>query len=177
VLHHLRLIRDEISQSHIDLTAELAAKIGLSEILGRIEEEEDQKILENINTPAVSNLMNRMTGKYHSLNLKNDQVYVSDPYQEYPLRDLSTGAREQIQLALRLGIASNISGGEPLFLILDDAFQHSDWDRRESLVTITVELAKSGWQVIYLTMDDHIRDLYLKVGKAGLKSKFKSITL
>jgi len=177
VLHHLRLIRNEISQSHIDLTAELVAKIGLSEIIGKIEDEEDQKILENINAPAVSNLMEKITGKYQKLNLINDQVYASDPYQEYPLRDLSTGAREQIQLALRLGIASSVSGGEPLFLILDDAFQHSDWKRRESLVEETVNLAKSGWQVIYLTMDDHIRDLYLKAGKASLKKEFKLFTL
>jgi uncharacterized protein YhaN len=177
VLHHLRMMRNQIRQSNIDLTAELVAKIGLSEILRKIEEEEDQKILENINTPAVSNLLEKMTGKYQSLNLVNDQVYASDPYQEYPLRDLSTGAREQIQLALRLGIASNICGGEPLFLILDDAFQHSDWDRRESLVEETVNLAKSGWQVIYLTMDDHIRDLYLKAGKTSLKNQFKIFNL
>jgi len=172
VLHHLRLMRIDIRGSHIDLTAEIAAKIGLSEILDRIEEEEDQKILENINTDDVSNLLKKMTGKYQSLNLLDDQVYAKDPYQEYPLRDLSTGAREQIQLALRLGIASNISGGEPLFIILDDAFQHSDWERRKSLVKVTVDLAKNGWQVIYLTMDDHIRDLFLKYGRAALNKKF-----
>ena len=121
--------------------------------------------------------MKKITGKYQSLNLIDDQVYARDPYQDYPLRDLSTGAREQVQLALRLGIASHISGGEPLFVILDDAFQHSDWDRRKSLVQGTVDLAKNGWQVIYLTMDDHIRNLFLEIGKAGLKNKFKSFTL
>lgn len=177
VLHHLRLIRIDTKRSHIDLSAEIVAKIGLSEILSRIEEEEDQKILENINTDEVSSLLKKMTGKYQSLNLIDDQVYARDPYQEYPLRDLSTGAREQVQLALRLGIASHISGGEPLFIILDDAFQHSDWERRESLVKVTVDLAKNGWQVIYLTMDDHIRDLFLKMGKAGLKNKFKTFSL
>jgi len=113
-----------------------------------------------------------MTGKYQSLNLIDDQIYTRDQYQEYPLKDLSTGAKEQVQLALRLGIASHVSGGEPLFIILDDAFQHSDWERRESLVKVTVDLAKNGWQIIYLTMDDHIRDLFLKMGKAALSKKF-----
>lgn len=177
VLHNLRTLRNEINQSCIDLTAEIVAKIGLSEILSNIEKEEDQKILENINSEEVSSLLEKMTGKYTSLNLTNDQLYANDAYQGYPLRDLSTGAREQIQLALRLGIASRISGGEPLFIILDDAFQHSDWDRRESLVKETVGLVKNGWQVIYLTMDDHIRDLFLKVGQAGLKNKFKYLQL
>ena len=172
VLHNLRSIQSDIKQSHIELTAEIVAKIGLSEILSRIEEEEDQKILENINSNEVTNLLNKMTGKYQSLNLIDDQVYVRDPYQEYPLRDLSTGAKEQVQLALRLGIASNVSGGEPLFVILDDAFQHTDWERRDSLVDEMVNLATQGWQVIYLTMDDHIRDLFIKKGREKLKNKF-----
>ena len=177
VLHHLRIKRDELCQSHIDLTAEIVAKIGLSEILRKIEEEEDQKILENLNTDEVSSLLNKLTGKYQSLNLIDDQIYARDPYQEYPLRDLSTGAREQIQLALRLGIASHVSGGEPLFIILDDAFQHSDWNRRTSLVQETVDLASQGWQVIYLSMDDHIRDLFQKIAKPVLKKKFKYFEL
>ena len=177
VLHHLRTIRTDLSQSTIDLTAEIVAKIGLSEILRKIEEEEDQKILENLNTDEVSSLLNKLTGKYQGLNLIDDQIYARDPYQEYPLRDLSTGAREQIQLALRLGIASHVSGGEPLFIILDDAFQHSDWNRRTSLVQETVDLASQGWQVIYLSMDDHIRDLFQKIAKPVLKKKFKYFEL
>jgi len=172
ILHHLRLMRIDLKRSYIGLSAEIVAKIGLSEILSKIEKEEGQKIIENINSEDVSSLLEKVTGKYQSLNLIDDQVYARDSYQEYPLRDLSTGAREQVQLALRLGISSHLSGGEPLFIILDDAFQHSDWERRESLVEATVELAKNGWQVIYLTMDDHIRDLFMRMGKVRLKKEF-----
>ena len=177
VLHHLRTMRTDLIQTIIDLTAEIVAKIGLSEILRKIEDEEDQKILENINSDEVSSLLNKLTGNYQSLNLINDQLYARNPYQEYPLRDLSTGAREQIQLALRLGIASRVSGGEPLFIILDDAFQHSDWDHRTSLVQETVDLARQGWQIIYLSMDDHIRDLFQKIAQPVLKRKFKYFEL
>ncbi len=177
VLHHLRTIQKERMQSCLDLTAEIVAKIGLSKILSRIENEEDQKILENLNTGEVSNLLKRLTGKYQNIDLVDDQVYVRDPYREYPLRDLSTGAREQVQLALRLGIASRVSGGAPMFVILDDAFQHSDWNRRKSLVQETVELVKQGWQIIYLSMDDHIRDLFQETAKPVLKRKFKYFEL
>ena len=130
-MHNLHLKRQNISQSYLDLTAEIVAKIGLSNIIKRIEAEEDQKILENINTGEVSSLLKKLTGRYQSLDLVDDQIFVRDPYKEYPLRDLSTGAREQVQLALRLGIASHVSGGTPLFVILDDAFQHSDWDQKK----------------------------------------------
>ena len=161
----------------MNLTAELVAKIGLSTIIRRIEAEEDQKILENLNTGEVSNLLKKLTDRYECLDLVDDQLIVKDPYREYPLRDLSTGAREQIQLALRLGIASHVSGGTPLFVILDDAFQHSDWGRRKSLVKETVELAKQGWQIIYLSMDNHIRDLFHDTAKPILKRRFKYFEL
>jgi len=51
-------------------------------------------------------------------------------------------------------------------LILDDAFQHSDYVKRPILVKTLFQLANDGWQIIYLTMDDHIRDLFRETSKA-----------
>ena len=83
-----------------------------------------------------------------------------------------TGAREQVLLALRMGFASRLAGGQPLFLLLDDAFQQSDWERRERLVAQVVELAEAGWQVTYLTMDDHLRDLFKNAGEKAFEDDF-----
>jgi len=176
-LFHLRLITEEKKRKFLKLKARLVAEIGVIQILDRIEEEEDQKIQRDINTKEVTDLLTSITGTHHSLELVDDQVFVSDPYNRYSMQDLSTGAREQVQLALRLGIASRISGGNPLFIILDDAFQHSDWSRREDLVKQVILLVKKGWQATYLTMDDHIRDLFLKYGKAAIKKQFTFHTL
>jgi type I restriction enzyme M protein len=60
--------------------------------------------------------------------------------------------------------------------IMDDAFQHSDWLHRPNLIDQIVQLVKSGWQVFYFTMDDHIRDLFLNSG-VKMGDKFKSLTL
>lgn len=171
-LFHLRTINEEKVKKYRELTARLVAEIGVVRILDRIENEEDQKIQRDINTKEVSALLQGITGSYQTLELIDDQVYVSDQYNQYSLSDLSTGAREQIQLALRMGIAARLTGGDPLFLILDDAFQHSDWNRREILVKQVIALVKKGWQVTYLSMDDHIRDLFLKYGKPALKKQF-----
>jgi uncharacterized protein YhaN len=84
---------------------------------------------------------------------------VYDGLGRFALSELSTGAQEQVLLALRLAFSRSIFGQESLFLILDDAFQHSDWQRRERLVAEMVSVARQGWQIIYFTMDDHIRDL------------------
>ena len=80
-------------------------------------------------------------------------------------------------LALRIGFSSKLLKKDTLFLILDDAFQHSDWERRETLVKILADIAKNGWQIIYLTMDDHIKGLFDKVGSKFKKDEFKSLTI
>jgi uncharacterized protein YhaN len=106
-----------------------------------------------------------------------ESLVISDPFQEYPLESLSTGAQEQVLLALRIGCAARIVGKEGLFLILDDAFQHADWDRRGWLLDQVIKLANHGWQIIYLTMDDHIRDLFDKVGHKNFKKNYRFIDL
>jgi uncharacterized protein YhaN len=177
ILYNLQSLRDDRITKFKEMTADLIAKIGLSQVLDRLRDEEDHKIIEAINDETVINLLEKITGRYQKLDLVDDQLIVSDAFASYSISDLSTGAREQVQLALRLGIASQVSGGNPLFLILDDAFQHSDWDRRKALVESTLGLAQSGWQILYLTMDDHIRDLFLKEVKPKLKKDFKLIQL
>ena len=97
--------------------------------------------------------------------------------QAFSFNDLSTGTREQIFLALRMGFARRIMQGEKAFIILDDAFQHSDWERRPSLVDTTFTLADEGWQVIYFSMDDNIRDLFDKRGKKALKGTYTRIDI
>jgi uncharacterized protein YhaN len=81
-----------------------------------------------------------------------------------------------VLLALRVGFAARWLKKDGLFLVLDDAFQHADWERRERLVDLVMDLARSGWQILYLTMDDHIRDLFNEKGKAFGK-EFVSVVL
>ena len=172
IFHELLIFRSDLNQKLLESEADLIAKIGLTTILTQIQAAEEEKIIEDINTSLVSDLVTRITGKDRTLGFSEQGLFVDDPFQRFALEDISTGAREQILLALRLGIAAKIAGDIPLFLILDDAFQHSDWARREVLVSSMVKLAQGGWQVSYLTMDDHIRDLFLEAGKSMMKKDF-----
>lgn len=116
-----------------------------------------------------------LTSRYKRIKLQQERglTLITDSDEEYPLADISTGAREQAFLALRIGFASITMKGHTAFLILDDAFQHSDWQRRASLVNQTLSLVRAGWQVFYFTMDDHIRDQ--RSSHCILKSLAKSI--
>ncbi len=158
-------------------TAGIISGIGITHCLDQIRELEDAHIRRNIQSSQVTKLINSLTGSQLSLDIENDQLISSSKYQNFPINELSTGTREQVHLALRMGLASIISGGEPLFLILDDAFQHSDWERREQLVAKTIQMALQGWQIIYLTMDDHLKNLFNARGKTALGEEYTFFSL
>lgn len=65
---------------------------------------------------------------------------------------LSSGARDQLYLAVRLAVSEYLSrGGEPLPLLLDDAFATSDDARLEKGMRTLVEGFGAGHQVIVVT--------------------------
>ena len=107
------------------------------------------------------------------MSLKGDRLIVSDKVRDFPLNDLSTGTQEQVLLVLRIGCAAYVLGKQSLFLVLDDAFQHADWERRERLMDEVIRLGKKGWKILYLTMDDHIRDLFQDRGVKEFKKGFR----
>jgi hypothetical protein len=172
VLEQLRLHRLEVVDEYKSLTAQVLAEIAVNVVLVDVRTHEDEKIRSGLKAPPVLASLEKITGRYRSLDMDGDQLVVSDPYGAYPLPSLSTGAQEQVLLAVRMGFASMLAGGQPLFLILDDAFQHSDWLRRERLVEEVVRLAKDGWQVTYLTMDEHLKGLFQTAGKKNFGGAF-----
>jgi len=174
----LRDIRDEIAKEYRLLTAEILAKIQLNTVIQEYREEENTRIAAGLESKELTKPLYAITGCYKSIKHEMDRglVLITDGDEEYPLATVSTGAQEQAFLAMRIGFCSITMKGQTAFLILDDAFQHSDWPRRTNLMGQVLSLVKSGWQVFYFTMDDHIRDLFLKVGeKVG--DRFRSLEL
>jgi hypothetical protein len=165
LIGRLKTKRDEVSKACRDRTAEMLAKIAVVQTAETLRKDENAKIEAGLGSPMVKNLLKSMTRRYDRLSLDGERLRAGDAYQEFDFSDLSTGAREQVLLALRVGFASMLSKRDKLFLVLDDAFQYSDWDRREGLVETAAGLAKQGWQIFYFTMDDHIRGLFDARGK------------
>jgi uncharacterized protein YhaN len=162
---NLKTKREEVFKRYRDLTAEILGKIAVVKVAESIRKDENAKIEAGLNAPAVRDMLKSMTGRYDRLSLDGEALKVGDAYQEFDFKDLSTGAREQVLLALRIGFASMLSKRGRLFLMLDDAFQYSDWERRQGLVEAAAGMARQGWQVFYFTMDDHLRGLFDAKGK------------
>jgi uncharacterized protein YhaN len=177
ILGSLWKLREEKAAEYRQKTSRILAQIGVTEMLARIAAEEDERIRKGLNDEAVRRVLNETTQRYRSVDLQNDGLVVSSDTVDYPLADLSTGAREQVLLALRMGFASRLAGGRPLFILLDDAFQHSDWQRRERLVEQVLKMVRAGWQVTYLTMDDHLRELFDTAAKKALDGDYRLHTI
>jgi hypothetical protein len=158
--------RNGMIESVRDLSADILGKIVVHQILGEFRKDETGRIVEGLKSPQVSEPLRRITRRYNELDWDGERILVRGPDEEYALSDLSTGAREQILLCLRMGLGAKLLNQDRMFLILDDAFQYSDWKRREALVEGTVDLVRQGWQIFYLTMDDHLKQLFAKKGKA-----------
>ena len=177
LIEDLRSLRERKSEEYRQLTAEMLAKILVYQEIEELHLVEDAKIGEALASPGISQPLQHITQQYDRVVLEEDRLVVSGPYGDYPLGDLSTGAREQVLLSLRLGCAARLMGQESLFLVLDDAFQHADWNRRSRLVDEMVRLAEAEWQILYLSMDDHIRDLFVERGRRAFGEDFRLTNL
>ncbi|MGQ9604109.1 MAG: hypothetical protein ACUVUU_07830 [bacterium] len=168
--------RDEKQKELAEVEANIIAGKVLNDTITELYREEDEKIEERINSQEIADFVFRLTNRYKRLSLDQSQLVVSDDFNDFHFKDLSTGAKEQIMLALRVGFVSKVLGHQNGFLILDDAFQHSDYERRPILVDSLFDLASHGWQIIYLTMDDHIRALF-EARSCSKEVSFKQINL
>ncbi|MEI7615498.1 MAG: hypothetical protein WCJ54_02205 [Actinomycetota bacterium] len=177
LLGNLRVKRSTIQNDFNTWQAQIIAGILVHSEITQLREEEDNKVADGLQSEMILKPLREVTKNYKRLFLDGDSLMVSDEYRDFCIGDLSTGAREQIMLALRIGFASKILKQDTLFLILDDAFQHSDWDRRKILVDKLADIALSGWQIIYFSMDNHIRELFDAAGSRFSKEEYKCIEL
>lgn len=173
LIQKLREKRLEISDSFKNITAEIIARILIAEVIREVRKQEDERIRKGLRTNAVFKSLIDITGRYTELDLLENELVVRDSDEEFRLSELSTGAREQVLLALRMGFSEQIMGKEPAFLVFDDAFQYSDWKHRKRLVEQVIRVARNGWQIICLTMDDHIRDLFRKRASSVFGDQFR----
>lgn len=148
-----------------NIEAQIIAGKLISETIEELQTKADEAVTYILNSKIIQDVLSQFTGRYSTINILGDDIFISNDNDEFYLKDLSTGAKEQVMLALRIGFITHFLKNATAFFILDDAFQHSDYERRELLVKSLFNLAKRGWQTIYFSMDDHIRSLFKKYSK------------
>lgn len=158
---------EEIEKNLQEKKREREAAFLVKEILEKLTREVDKELAEVIEKEeGVSGYFRRITGDMYlkvEWEDKNIKVYHREG-KIYRVEALSSGTRDQLFLALRMGILKK-KFPEGSFLILDDAFLTSDYGRRRRLVEIMYELSREGWQIIYLTVDKHLKNLFEEICK------------
>ena len=166
LLSGLRSKREAIASDYRETTAEILAQTQLQAAIQECRDQETELILSRLRQEEFAGPLLALTGRYGHIKLDNEGIVLRDQnHNAFPLEQISTGAQEQAWLALRIGLASLHMEGQSAFLILDDAFQHSDWKRRANMVTEVCGLVERGWQVFYFSMDNHIRRLFRSEAK------------
>jgi len=150
------------------ILAKIIAGISVHQAIEKIKKQEEELLADSINSKEITEILTEITaGKYQKIRIEGDDIILSTNTGDYNIKDLSTGAKEQILLAIRIGIAQKLLGNNSAFLMLDDAFQHVDWEKRPLIVESLVKLSKSGWQIFYFTMDDNFKNLFEEKKKSG----------
>jgi recombinational DNA repair ATPase RecF len=176
LIEALRQERREADEEYRRSTAALLAKVSVARAIDRMRERENERLAESLASPIVLEYLEEMTGGYRGIRLEDDELLLQTAAgDELSLRDLSTGAREQVLLALRSAMAE-LTFREPAFMLFDDAFQHSDWQRRGRLVEHCLNLVEKGWQVFYFCMDEDMRRRFEEAGDA-LGDRFEPVVL
>ena len=169
LIARLRDQREAKGREYRELTAAVIAGILTARTITELQESEDERLQSTLEGTRLPELVQTLVGRNIKIEIGDGELYVADPgdeeEQQRLLRHLSTGTQEQVLIALRMALAEHVTGGDGLFMLLDDAFQHSDWIRRPLLIQSLKDMVASGWQVIYFTMDDHIRDEFVKAGE------------
>jgi uncharacterized protein YhaN len=142
-----------------------AAALVARKILGDMSKELDEFIGGILHGErGLSECFRTVTARYQEVLVeKKNFVVVDEKGRKYPIEDLSSGAQDQLLLCFRMAALKNIYP-EGAFMILDDAFIFADWQRRQRLAQLLKNFIEKGNQVIYLTSDDHTRDLFSKHG-------------
>ena len=109
--------------------------------------------------PRIKELAQKLLPDVTGFQFQPDLSYRVDLSGGQSLKDqelvgLSRGARAQLLLSLRLGMAEYLSAAAPdqaLPLLLDDPFVHFDDDRHATAMKLLLEKAKQGAQIFLFT--------------------------
>ena len=132
-------------------------------IFEEIETEEKEKVSELFGKESlVSKYFNKITGGLYEEVIFNQVTGEI----EVKRRDgkilgaekLSGGAYDQLYFSIRLALGENLLKGKKGFFIMDDPFVKADSDRLQRQIETLEKISELGWQIIYFSAKDEIKD-------------------
>jgi len=133
-------------------------------IFEEIANEEKTKIREQFGKKSpVSRYFSKMTGGFYTgveFEEKSEKIEVirKDDITLSPWQ-LSGGTYDQLYFSIRLALGEKLFGEEKGFFILDDPFIKASRNRLKVLMKMLKDISKSGWQIIYFSAKEEVREI------------------
>ena len=169
-------IKDKLSKfiTEVNKTKDNAlTAIGIFE---EIESEEEEKIASLFGKDSATSAYFReiTSGIYEEAefivdDIKKIQTKLKDG-STLDAENLSGGAYDQLYFSIRLALGEKLLKGNEGFFIMDDPFIKADIERLQRQIDILKRVSELGWQIIYFTAKDEIRNVLEHDIKNGLVS-------
>lgn len=167
--HNLEMVVQKMKNSAREWTAATIAKVVFDKVLQSAEKNRQPDVIKS----ASSNFAKFTNGRYCNVYKPNDNeaLHVEEDasHNIKSVDKLSRGTREQLYLAMRLGLIEEYEKlSEPMPVIFDDIFANFDDDRVELAARAVKEFSDKR-QVIIFTCRRQTRDLFLSLGSRQIK--------
>ncbi len=148
------------------------------EIFEEIEMEEREKVSYLFGKKSdISKFFNRITnGRYEEVvfNLDTGKIKVKRKDGVFLAPEkLSGGAYDQLYFSIRLVLGEKLLKGNKGFFIMDDPFIKADSNRLKIQLEMLKEISKWGWQCLYFTAKEEVRDFFKKDIHSGFINYFE----
>ncbi|QDU36651.1 recombination protein F [Maioricimonas rarisocia] len=116
-----------------------------------------------------STFLSRLTGgrytRFRFDESASRMIVIDHQNREFRPQQLSRGTHDQAVLSLRLAVVNELARRGVRFpLFLDEALADSDETRIQQAVELFAELSRSGLQLIFLTCQEHLVDMFEAAG-------------
>lgn len=159
----LRILKDNL-QKFID-TNEVNRENAFSaiEIFETIEIKEKERVSRLFGREsAVSRYMTEITDGLYEQAIFNSEAGKIEVQRKdgvlLPAEKLSGGAYDQLYFSIRLALGEKLLEDKKGFFIMDDPFVKADSERLLRQINVLKKIANLGWQIIYFTVKDEIKN-------------------
>ena len=126
------------------------------------EEEEKISTLFGKDSPISQHFSEITGGVYQEVEFAQDETKKIEVTLEdgsvLDAEQLSGATYDQLYLSIRLALGKKLLKGANGFFIMDDPFIKADKERLQRQIDILKRISQSGWQIIYFTAKDEVKD-------------------
>ena len=142
------------------------------DIFDRLLQKSDAILDDVIGSETVRRRFQKTTGgKYRSVTMENLIPRVTDDQgHDWDFASLSTGTKDQLLTILRVALAEKRLYDKSFF-IFDDALVNSDRTRLREQMQMLGRLTQDGWQILFLTAQDEVRQEAERLTGMGVQVK------